>query len=139
MLDKAIAIASTAFVGKFDKGGKPYILHCLRVMGKMPQNDEELMCAAILHDLVEDTPWTLEMLEKEGFSPRVLRIVGIMTHDHKVSYHDYIKMIAMDVDATRVKLGDLEDNSNITRMKGLRKKDFDRLEKYHWAYTYLSN
>ena len=138
MLAKAIAITSKAFEHRFDKGGKPYILHCLYVMGKMPVNDPELQQIAVMHDLVEDTGWTLDDLRKEGFSERVVAGVGIMTHNHEVPYDDYIHLIATNKDARLVKLADLEHNSIIFRMKGLRKKDFDRLEKYHRAYAYLS-
>ena len=137
MLDKAISIAAQAFEGKYDKGGKPYILHCLTVMKAMPEEDDELRCIAVLHDLVEDTPWTLEGLQEAGFSHRVVRGVETLTHDHSVSYDDYIKKIALYNDARKVKLADLRHNSDIMRMKGLSKRDFDRLEKYHRSYAYL--
>ena len=58
MLDRAISIVAQAFEGKYDKGGHPYVLHCLRVMDKMPKDDEELRCAAVMHDLLEDTSGT---------------------------------------------------------------------------------
>ena len=134
----AIAIASEAFKNKTDKGGVPYILHCLFVMNEMPEDDEELRIAAVLHDLVEDTDWTIERLRIEGFSERVLRIIYLLTHDPSVPYDDYIKNIALDIDAKKIKKADLRHNSDITRLKGLRKKDFDRLEKYNRSYIYLS-
>ena len=134
----AIAIASEAFKNKTDKGGVPYILHCLFVMNQMPEDDEELRIAAVLHDLVEDTDWTIEKLRNEGFTERVLRIISLLTHDSNVPYDDYIKIIALDIDAKRIKKADLRHNSDITRLKGLRKKDFDRLEKYSRSYIYLS-
>lgn len=140
MLAKAISIAAKAFEGKRDKGGKPYILHCLRVMNSIDQKDEELMCVAVLHDLVEDCDeWTILNLNKEGFSERILIAINLLTHRKEVSYDDYIKAIALNDDARRVKMADLIDNSNITRIKGLRKKDLDRIEKYHRAFIYLSN
>lgn len=74
-----------------------------------------------------------------GFSERVVKAVGLLTHDKKMFYEDYIKVISTDQLATAIKMADLRDNSDITRMKGVRKKDFDRLEKYHRAYTYLKN
>lgn len=138
MLDKAISYAATAFQGKMDKGGKPYILHCLHVMNKVAcHNDEELMIIAVLHDIVEDTDWELKSLIDAGFSERVILGVQTLTHKKGVSYDDYIKAIALSDDARLVKLEDLKHNSDITRMKGLRKKDFDRLEKYHRSYEYL--
>lgn len=142
MLSKAIAVTAKAFEGHKDKGGKPYISHCLRVMNSVPQDDEELMCAAVMHDVPEDyevTKISLLDLASMGFSTRVCRIVGLLTHDKKrVSYDDYIKMIALDKDARLIKLADLKDNSDITRLKGLTKKDFDRMEIYHRSFMYLS-
>jgi (p)ppGpp synthase/HD superfamily hydrolase len=140
-LSKAIAITATGFEGINDKGGTPYILHCLYVMYRIRdkfESDEEIQSVAVLHDLVEDTDWTLEDLRKEGFSERVVRGVGFLTHDPEVSYEDYIKNLGNHEDARQVKMADLRHNSKITRMKGLTKKDIERLEKYHWAYLYLS-
>lgn len=139
MLGKAISITAKAFEGVNDKGGHPYILHCLRVMNAMPRHDEELRCIAVLHDLIEDTLWTKEGLLGEGFSIRVAQTVQVLTHDKGVSYDDYIKIIALCPDAKLVKMADLRDNSDIMRMKGLRKKDLDRLEKYHRSYMYLKD
>lgn len=142
MLGKAIAIAAKEFADKTDKGGKPYMLHCLHVMHKVGPDDQELMAIAVLHDLVEDTDWTFEMLRDEGFSDRVINALRLLTHypighSEGKTYDDYIKGIATNEDARAVKLEDLKHNSDITRMKGLRKKDFDRLEKYHRSYEYL--
>lgn len=140
MLAKAIALASRVFESKTDKAGKPYILHCLRVMNAVDQNDEELMQIAVLHDVIEDSEDIgMAHLLDMGFSERVVRGVGLLTHLKSVSYDDYIKAIALNEDAKKVKLADLKDNSDITRLKGLRKKDIDRLEKYHRAFVYLSN
>lgn len=137
----AIKIAASAFLMKEDKAGKPYILHCLRVMHKLHSDDEELNIIAVLHDLLEDAPdlWSIDALRTRGFSERVVQALYLLTHKKGVSYEDYIKAIATNPDAVKVKLADLRDNSNITRLKGLRKKDFDRMEKYHKAYTYLSD
>lgn len=137
MLGKAIAIASEAFKNKKDKGGQPYILHCLHVMQEMPADDEELRCIAVLHDLVEDTSWTVELLKQEGFSSRVTHGVELLTHREEDSYEEYIRLISTNKDTVLVKLADLRHNSDITRIKGLSVKDFKRIEKYHKSYTYL--
>ena len=140
MLGKAIALASKAFQDKRDNGGQPYILHCLRLMDNLHTNDEELKIIAVLHDVPEDTEIKLEHLRRYGFSDRVLEAVKLLTHDDpNLSYDDYIKRIGTNKDATAVKLADLIDNSNITRLKGLRKKDLERMEKYHRSFIYLSN
>jgi (p)ppGpp synthase/HD superfamily hydrolase len=138
LLARAISIASQAFEHRLDKGGKPYILHCLYVMGGADPNDEDEMIAGVLHDLVEDTDWTEEKLKEAGFSDRSIRIIKLLTHHSSDTYDHYIKKISFDPSATKLKQKDLEHNSNITRLKGLRKVDFDRIEQYHKAFVYLS-
>lgn len=138
-LSIAIALAAKEFENKLDKGGKPYILHCLRVMNAVDQSDSELMQIAVLHDVVEDTDISLYNLSEMGFSYRVVNALDALTHCKEVAYDIYIKRISMNPDAVKVKLADIKDNSDVTRLKGLRKVDFDRIEKYHKAYVYLSN
>jgi (p)ppGpp synthase/HD superfamily hydrolase len=138
MLAKAIAIAALAHKNQVDKGGKPYILHPLWVMDRVRHLGEDYMIVAVLHDVVEDSKdWSFVDLSKEGFNQNVMYALSLLTHNPDISYDDYIKAIALDPIAKAVKLRDLEHNTKITRLKGLRKKDFDRLEKYHRAYTYL--
>jgi (p)ppGpp synthase/HD superfamily hydrolase len=134
----AISITAKAFEDILDKGGQPYILHCLRVMNNV-QGDECVKCASVMHDLIEDTDWTFEQLTTLGFSDKTVGLLHLLTHQKETSYDDYIKSISVSKEATEIKMRDLEDNSNITRIKGARKKDFDRIEKYHRAYIYLSN
>lgn len=138
MLGKAISIASKAHEDQRDKGGTPYILHPLRVMMRLRTTDEELMTIAVLHDVVEDSEYSIDDLRAEGFSERVLTALGLLSHDPKEPYEDYVKRIGTNRDATLVKLEDLRDNSDITRLKGLREKDFQRLEKYQRSYAYLT-
>lgn len=140
MLGTAYAITAIAFENKTDKGGNPYMDHCIYVMNKMPHHDTELRCIALMHDLIEDTKWTADMLYDEGFSQRVVQGVVDLTHDYDLqpSYlDDYIPRIATNPDAVKVKMADLEHNSKIFRMKGLASKDFKRLKKYFLAYEYL--
>ena len=137
-LAKAIALASKVFESKTDKGGKPYILHCLRVMNSVDQTDEELMQVAVMHDVVEDSDITIYDLAAMGFSERVTIAVKTLTHDKNIPYDDYIKAIALNKDARVVKLADLTDNSSIVRLKGIGKRDFDRMEKYHKSFLYLN-
>jgi (p)ppGpp synthase/HD superfamily hydrolase len=144
-LGLAIAIAAKAFENKTDKGGKPYILHCLWVMNKVRHLGEEVMIAAVLHDIVEDTNedseinYTFAKLTELGFSDKVVGMLHLLTHDPNTPYDEYIKAISVSRDAAEIKKADLEHNSNITRLKGVRKKDFDRLEKYSRAFIYLSD
>jgi len=138
-LGYSINLASFEFKEKLDKGGNPYILHLLYVMNEMVvYKDIDLMIIGVLHDLFEDTTYTAEDLLDMGYSFRVVDALVALTHVKDESYDDYIKRIAVNVDARKVKLADLRHNSDITRMKGLREKDFKRLEKYHRAYMFLS-
>lgn len=139
MLSVAIAIASRAHCTVLDKGGQPYILHPMRVMNNVSKTDPELMQIAILHDVVEDSEYTVDDLIEEGFSPRVVDALVKLTHIPNVSYKQYIKSIKTNVDATLVKISDIEDNSQISRLKGLREKDINRMIKYNRAYMYLTN
>ena len=139
MLAKAIAIASDVHVVHEDKGGNAYILHPIRIMMRLRTQDEELMSIAIFHDVIEDSKgkWTTKMLRKIGFSKRVTDALDLLTHDPNDSYMDYVKKISTNPDAVRIKLEDLKDNSDITRLKGIEGKDLKRMEKYHRAYTFL--
>ena len=142
MLGKAVEIAAHAHVHQKDKGGNAYILHPIRLMMRLRTDDEELMCIAVLHDVIEDHAhlehgYRFKDLEDAGMSERVLEALELLTHDKNEDYMSYIKRISTNIDATRVKLEDLRDNSDITRLKGLREKDFERIEKYHRAFLYL--
>lgn len=137
MLSKAISIAAVAFEGRYDKGGSPYILHCLYVMDKVKRLGDNYAIVAVLHDLVEDTKWTIQDLRDLGFNEEILKALDLMTHKDGVSYDDYIKGISTDVIATACKRSDLEHNMKASRLKGMRKKDFERLEKYIRAFAYL--
>lgn len=142
MLGLAIEIIATAFAGKTDKGGKPYILHCLHVMNHVNQNDPELMQIAVMHDLLEDCrdTWDLSKLQELGFSNRVLEALDLLNHLDEWDYLDvYIVNIAKNPDAKAVKREDLKHNSCVTRTKGLREKDVLRLTKYIRAFEYLKD
>ena len=137
-LDSAIALAANKFEGICDKGGEPYILHCIQVMENVRKwDDVELQIAAVLHDIIEDTNITAEDLLGMGYSPRVVRIVQAVTFPKGCDYDDKILEICDDQDAIKVKMADLEHNSQILRMKGISRKDLDRNEKYHRSYFIL--
>lgn len=145
MLGKAIEIAMIAHNGQLDKGGKPYILHPLWVMNQVRHLGEKYQIVAVLHDSVEDTDEnstlnvTIKYLLDQGFDTDIVHAISLLTHNKdEKSYDEYIRDIGSDEIARIVKLKDLDHNSRITRLKGLRKKDFDRLMKYHRAFTYLS-
>lgn len=136
-LSHAISIASTAHLDQFDKGGKPYILHPLHLMNQL-LFDVQLATIAVLHDVIEDSDMTIEKLSKLGFSERVTKALRLLTHNKEISYEQYIEAICTNYDAIRVKRKDLEHNSDITRLTGIKDKDLKRIEKYHKAFMRLS-
>ena len=144
----AISITSKAFENVLDKGGEPYILHCLEVRRNvMRWDDTELEVAAILHDIVEDTDedsdinWTLNSLRRKGFSERVIKIVDSLTRrfDEGETYEQFISRILNDSDSIKCKMGDIEHNSLILRLKGIRQKDSERIIKYNKSYWLLKS
>jgi (p)ppGpp synthase/HD superfamily hydrolase len=130
-LERAIAIAAEAHEGKVDKAGAPYILHPLRVMLKMATTEERIV--AILHDVVEDSEITFEHLRKEGFSDAVVDAVDAVTIRSGESYDDFVQRAALNPIGRRVKLADLEDNSDLSRIANPTEKDYRRLAKYQRA------
>ena len=135
-IERALQIAVEAHAGQKDKSGLPYAFHPIRVM--MRCKSDEAKTAALLHDVVEDTPVTFDQLSQEGFSEDVLSAVRLLTHEPSVSYDDYIRQLGKNPIAKEVKLADLEDNSDIRRLKGVGEKDVARLRKYLLAYRYLT-
>lgn len=135
MLDRMIALCVNKFQGKFDKGGKPYILHCLKVMHYVDSEDDELNCIAVGHDLVEDTDITFaEFKELYYFSDRIIDGIRALTKQQGESYDEYLTRVKGNHDACLVKLADLRHNSDLRRLKGITEKDIKRLEKYAKAY-----
>ena len=114
MLEKAIEIAVEAHRGQIDKAGKIYILHPIRVMLRGRNEVEQIV--GILHDVVEDTPVTLDMLRLEGFSEEVLDAISCITKNEDEEYADFIDRVITNPLATQVKLYDLEDNMNRDRI-----------------------
>ena len=136
-LQRAIEIATQAHKGQLDKSGKDYIGHPLRVM-EMGRTEEEKI-AGILHDVVEDTPWTFEMLEAEGFSKEITDALRCVTKiSENENYDDFIGRVKKNPLAVTVKLNDLTDNMDIRRLPYLSDKDVKRLKKYLKAYKRLS-
>ena len=137
-LDRAIAIAAEAHTGQKDKTGISYILHPIRLMIQM--DSEEAMIAAVLHDVVEDSVWTLDDLRREGFSDEVLNAVDCLTHreGEGEDYWDYIKRAGSDPIAIKVKLADLLDNLNPNRLDKVTEEDEKRFERYRKAQKMLS-
>jgi len=137
-LATAIALAADRHRSQVDKGGRPYILHPLKVMHYIrAEDDEDLQCIAVMHDLLEDTDTTFEELVGLGFSDRVIAALRLLTRMPGQTEAEYMAGVLTSTDAVRVKLADLRHNSDIRRLKGIGAKDVERMKKYHAAYLTL--
>lgn len=136
-LERAIEIATEAHKGQLDKSGKDYIEHPLRVMEMGKTEDEKIV--RVLHDVIEDTDWTFEKLEAEGFSPEVIAALRCVTKiTENENYDDFIDRVKKNPLAVAVKINDLTDNMDIRRLPYLSDKDVKRLKKYLKAYKRLT-
>ena len=135
VLEKSIHIALEAHRGQIDRAGKPYILHPLRVMNNC--DDEIEMISAVLHDVIEDSPFTVDDLRREGIPDEAIEIIVCLTKKRNESYEDFITRISLNEKAINVKIKDLQDNMNIARFERMNQKDLDRLAKYHKALKLL--
>ena len=124
-LEDAILIAAEAHKGQTDKAGACYILHPLRMMMKMKTEAE--MMTAILHDVIEDSVWTIEKLRDAGFPEEVLKAVEGVTNREGESYEQFIERAGRNPIARQVKIADLEDNMNMQRIKEIKPKDWSGL------------
>ena len=134
---QALRLCFQAHRDQLDKGGLPYVFHPFHLAEQML--DEDTTVLALLHDVVEDTPYTLEDLAQMGFSPRVLEALALMTHDPAMPYMDYVAKIKANPLARAVKLADLRHNSDTTRLDAPDPRAMQRLEKYRRAIQLLES
>jgi (p)ppGpp synthase/HD superfamily hydrolase len=135
-LNRAIEIATEAHKGQFDKAGNEYIGHPLRVMEMGKTEDEKIV--GVLHDVIEDTSWTFEAIEAEGFSQEIVDALRCVTKlSENENYDDFIDRVKKNPLAVAVKINDLTDNMDIRRLPYLSDKDVQRLKKYLKAYKRL--
>ncbi|MEK1833707.1 HD domain-containing protein [Pseudomonas sp. NPDC089918] len=134
-LERAIAIAAAAHEGQVDKGGAPYILHPLRVMLRVNTLEERIV--AVLHDVVEDCGISFDDLRNEGFSETVLMAIASVTKVPGESYEAFIERVAQNPIGRVVKLADLEENSDLSRIAQPSWEDLERVEKYRRAIGVL--
>ena len=139
MLDKMLLLATNAHHGQFDKGGAPYILHPLKVMHYLKSTDEELMCIALGHDIVEDCGITYVDLVAAGMTQRVIDGIRCLTKVPGETLAEYKQRVFSNRDAMLVKRADLRHNSDIRRLKGVTQKDLDRMAKYQMFYLEIES
>ena len=132
---KALKLCFEAHKNQVDKSGMPYVFHPFHVAEQM--TDEATTIVALLHDVVEDTDYTLEDLAAEGFGKDILEAVALMTHEDDVPYLDYVAKLKDNPIARAVKLADLAHNSDLSRIGEIDDETRERLEKYQKAIALL--
>ncbi len=128
LLALAIAIATKAHDGQFDKAGKPYISHPLTVMAQMDTLESKIV--AVLHDAIEDSDLKITDLVQQGFPDFIVKAIAAITKLDGEPYEDYILRVKSNAIARKVKIADLTHNMDISRIAHPTEKDFQRLEKY---------
>ena len=130
LTNKAMKIAYAAHHGQTDYNGIPYIYHPIHLAEQM--EDEASCCAALLHDVVEDTNVTMEDLEQE-FPEEVIAVLRLLTHEKDVPYFDYVRNIKSNPVAVKIKLADIAHNSDQTRCVG---SDLTEKKLAYWRDKY---
>lgn len=136
LLESAIVLAAGAHRGQKDRAGAPYILHPLRVMLSLREPLE--MIAGVLHDVVEDGGITLDQLRNAGYPVEVVDALDALTRRSGESYGDYLMRVKANPLALRVKLADLRDNLDESRIPEPSEADRLLWEKYRRALQELA-
>lgn len=134
---KAMKLSFEAHKNQVDKGGMPYIYHPFHLAEQM--NTEETVIVALLHDVVEDTVYTLQDIASMGFPQSVIDALKLLTHEKSTPYMDYIIKIKENPIAAAVKAADLRHNSDISRLAVVDDKAVKRIQKYKDAIALLNN
>ena len=133
---RAMKLCYQAHRYQTDKSGIPYVFHPIHLAEQM--DDEATTVTALLHDVVEDTAYTIKDLEALGFAPEVLDALTLLTHADGVPYLEYVAAIKQNPIARAVKLADLAHNSDLTRLDTVDAKALARVEKYRQAIALLT-
>jgi (p)ppGpp synthase/HD superfamily hydrolase len=131
-LEDALQLALRAHAGQKDKYGQPYILHPLRVMARMDTEAEQMV--ALLHDVIEDSDYTLDDLREQGYNEEIVEAVDAISKREGEDYFDFVKRAIAHPLARRVKQGDLEDNMDIRRIPEITEETHQRLARYRKAW-----
>ena len=132
---KAVKLCFEAHKDQVDKSGLPYVFHPFHLAEQM--TDELTTVTALLHDVVEDTSYTLADLREMGFPETVLDALALLTHDDGTAYLEYVARLKTNPIARAVKLADLRHNSDLTRLDQVDGKALARVEKYRKAIELL--
>lgn len=133
---KALKFCFEAHKNQYDKSGMPYVFHPFHLAEQM--TTEETTVVALLHDVVEDTDYTIADLTEMGFPKAITDAIGLMTHEKGVDYFEYVAAIKENPIAKAVKIADLTHNSDLSRLDEVTEKALNRREKYQKALKMLT-
>jgi hypothetical protein len=134
-IERAVVIAAEAHIGQIDKAGAPYLLHPLRLMFQTETTEDRIV--AVLHEVVEDSDWSLERLRREGFSQVIIEAVDSVIRRHDETYEEFVLGAAQNPIGRRVKLADLRDNCDLNRIANPTEEDLERIATYKNATMLL--
>lgn len=129
LLELALNLATEAHEGQVDRGGHPYINHVTRVSNNCSDLDSKIV--GMLHDIVEDTYYTLNDLSELGFPDYIVQAIDAISKRKGESYNNYISRVKSNNIAIKVKLSDLKDNTDLSRLSSIHIKDLKRWIKYN--------
>lgn len=132
---KALSLAFEAHKNQLDKSELPYIFHPFHLAEQM--GEKYTTCVALLHDVVEDSKYTIQDLIELGFPSQVIEAIKVLIHSNDIPYFDYINRVKMNPMATRVKIVDLIHNSDLTRLNKISTDDLRRIDEYKKALLIL--
>lgn len=127
-LERAIAFAAKQHSGQVDKANAPYILHPLRVMLNVPSIEHKIV--AVLHDILEDTETSTDDLYRLGFQSQIIEAIVALTKQKGESRIDAAQRTVQNPLARVVKLADITDNMDLSRIPSPTAKDFERMKQY---------
>lgn len=133
LINEALKIAQKAHKGQKDKGGNDYLLHPVTVALHCDTEKERVV--ALLHDVIEDSDMSLEDLSI--FDKDIIEAVIAITRREDQSREDYIKQVCSNEIARKVKIADLANNMDLSRIENITQKDLDRIERYKKELEYL--
>jgi len=141
LVSQALEIAMIYHKGQVDKAGQPYIGHPLRVAGRCNTQDPTMLSIALLHDTVEDTEITLKQIHAV-FGAIIGNAVDAISRRVEEPTRSYYRRVKANSLARFVKMADLEDNSDLSRMPHDMLKDeqrvwYDKSSYYHKLYEWL--
>lgn len=137
MTKAAMKLCFEAHKDQVDKAGIPYLFHPISLAERFGEDQEAETCVALLHDVLEDTDYTVDDIRSAGMNEEVIEALLLLSHNPKVEYMDYVRRLSKNNIARHVKICDLQHNSNLSRLETVTEKDLKRVEKYKEALKIL--